>query len=116
MKTLSVIMLLFLSLTPSIFAKDYNVKAKVNAIEVNLSNSVFNKYQIQNDELQETIYVRRDATVANRLLLDAIDSQRELYFQIRTGGVSYKYGGHKTKDYATPELRQVSNLPIGTLP
>ena len=116
MKTLSVIMLLFLSLTPSIFAKDYDVKAKVIAIEVNLSNSVFNKYQIRNDDFEQTIYVRRDATVANRMLLNAIDSQKELYFQISTGKVSYEYNGNKVRDYSTPELRQVSNLPLGSLP
>jgi hypothetical protein len=54
--------------------------------------------------------------VANRLLLDAIDSQKELYFQIATGKVNYEYDGNKTGDYSTPELRKVSNLPIGTLP
>lgn len=116
MKTLSVLMLLFVCLNPSIFAKDYDVKAKVIAIEVNLSNSVFNKYQIRNDDFEQTIYVRRDATVANRLLLDAIDSKKELYFQISTGKVSYEYNGNKMGDYSTPELRQVSNLPIGSLP
>ncbi len=115
MKVLS-LFLLFISISSSLMAKDYNVKAKVIGVEVNLSNSTFNKFLIRNSNFEETIYVRRDATIANKLLLDAIDSQNELFFEIRSGEVSYEYEGVKMSDISTPELRQVSNLPLGALP
>lgn len=90
------------------------VTAKVVAFEVDERNSGLNKYQIQTTEGHDTIYVARNLVVANKILLDAMGTETELYFDLKLGS-SYDYEGRTIRDMALYRLVRLSNVPFETL-